>query len=335
MRYRSLRSEIIQTATKKNIPVLGEFELTAHCNLKCKMCYVVDSKAADLSTEKWKKIFKDAVDAGLLYGLLTGGEIFVRKDFTSLYTYLYDLGVRITLFSNGTVISDDIIETLKKRPPEQIMITLYGASDETYEVLTSDGLGFTKVKQNIKKLKAANINIALRTIPLKPIFNDIDDIIEFVKAQKTNLYYTQYIGPTREGTFSHKDLRLDPHDLLVFSDKIDKAFDYETKQINSTNTDKAICAALRSAYFINYKGFMQPCAMAYKPVKNVINKPFLKVFRSLAQTFQNIKFYDKCISCALREDCIQCYARRLLEKESSHCPPYLKALALNKKAMKS
>ncbi len=333
--YRSLRTSIIRNAAVTNTPVLGEFELTGRCNLKCKMCYVVDQTATDLPTDTWKKLFKQATDAGLLYALLTGGELFLRKDFSELYNYLYDLGVRITLFSNGIHIKDEIIETLKKRPPEQITITVYGASDATYETVTSDPRGFTKLNISIEKLKNANINFILRTIPLKPIYDDLENIIAFVEKQNTQLYYTQYIGPTRDGAFSHKAMRLEPKDLIKFSKTLEEAFGFESRKTFSTSTKQATCAALKSAYFINYKGMMQPCAMAYKPTKSILEDTFINTFKSLSKTYQQIEKYDGCYSCDLKSDCIQCYARRLLEKEVNHCPPYLKQLAIYKRQVKS
>jgi radical SAM protein with 4Fe4S-binding SPASM domain len=331
--YQELRRKLISDAAKQNIPILGEFELTGRCNLRCKMCYVVDQNAKDLSTDNWKHIFNDAKDAGLLFALLTGGEIFIRDDFITLYNYLYDLGVRITLFSNGIYIPDSIIEALTIRPPEYIALTLYGANDDTYRTVTSHTTGFTTIDKNIKKLLKANINTVLRTIPLVPIYEDLEAMINYVKSLGMTLSYTEYIGPTRTGAFAHKALRLDPEDLLKFSQTINQAFTKSShlKEPINLTTKPSTCAALKSAYFINYQGYMQPCAMAYKPVISVLDNPLNKAFKDLGKTLASMDTFKDCLSCSLKSSCLTCYARRLLENDLDACPPYLKAYAILKK----
>ena len=74
------------------IPVAGNFELTARCNFGCKMCYVHDSDGTDeLSADQWIEIGRQAVEKGMVFLLLTGGEPFLRKDFKEIYYCLYFL----------------------------------------------------------------------------------------------------------------------------------------------------------------------------------------------------------------------------------------------------
>ncbi|MDD3865437.1 MAG: radical SAM protein, partial [Candidatus Izemoplasmatales bacterium] len=128
--YKEIRNRLLIAGAKQIQPIIGEFELTSRCNFTCAMCYVKENlPSTDLTTRTWKTIFKAAVDAGMVYALLTGGEPFTRPDFTELYTFLFDMGVKITVYSNGSLLTDKIIETFTIRPPEFIGITLYGASD--------------------------------------------------------------------------------------------------------------------------------------------------------------------------------------------------------------
>lgn len=328
MNYRELRSKIINDAAKANIPVLGEFELTSHCNLACKMCYVVDNQSKDLTTEEWKRIFKQAYDSGLIFALLTGGELFVRNDFVELYNYLFDLGVRITLFTNGIFISDQVIDCLTKRPPEYLAITVYGASNETYELVTSVKYGFDQLIVSLEKLRENRINTVLRTIPLLPIYQELDKIIGFAKEFDLKLYHAQYLGPTKKGEFPHQELRLNASDLLDFTKRIEVAFDSSAKETENHSVDWQSCAALKSGYFINYEGLMMPCALAYKPARSVLGENhLLQTFQILSKELIELESNLECTDCKYLYNCIQCYARRLLEGTDKKCAPYLKAYA--------
>lgn len=78
-RYEAVRKFLNFKAREKGIPISGTFELTPLCNLDCKMCYVHLNKAQmqgaqHLSVEQWKQLMQQAIDAGMMYARLTGGE---------------------------------------------------------------------------------------------------------------------------------------------------------------------------------------------------------------------------------------------------------------------
>ena len=66
-------------AAQAGIPLSGTFELTARCNLDCKMCYIHkkanDSlvKKSEMSAAEWIDIARTAQKAGMFLLLVTGG----------------------------------------------------------------------------------------------------------------------------------------------------------------------------------------------------------------------------------------------------------------------
>ncbi len=326
--YRELKSKIINQASVTNTPVVGEFELTSRCNFVCPMCYVADNSVKqELSTEAWKQIFSEAVEAGLVYALLTGGEALTRVDFVVLYEYLYDLGVKITVYTNGYFINDAIYEAFMKRPPELVAITLYGASNKTYEIVTKSKNGFDNVKNNILSLKEKNIPVALRVIPLPEVYKDLDLLIEFVKEYELTLGYFLYIGPSLNKDFQG---RLNPDELNDFECKIISAFPKkQNKTIVDYDTAKT-CAALKSGYFINHLGYMQACAMMPYPKKKLISGKLKETFVELAEVWKDMEKCSDCEACSYIRECIQCVARRYLEGDVAKCGDYLYQIALKR-----
>jgi hypothetical protein len=67
---------------------------------------------------------------------IPAGEIFARRDFLDIYTYAKKKGFIITLFTNGTMITERIADHLVAWRPFAIEITLYGLTKATYEQLT-------------------------------------------------------------------------------------------------------------------------------------------------------------------------------------------------------
>lgn len=167
--YESLLTKMLfQKSSIKKIPLSGTFELSPVCNFDCRMCYVRKSpeevkchNRKMLNLEQWKKIADQAENAGMLYLLLTGGEPFLWPDFWELYMYLSKKGFLISINSNGSLIDEGVIEQLKERPPIRINITLYGASNATYEKLCKASNGFDKVDRAINLLKETGISVKL------------------------------------------------------------------------------------------------------------------------------------------------------------------------------
>ena len=87
MKYAEYVNRLFAKSAKRGIPLSGTFELTARCNLRCRMCYIHreendgEIKTEEFSSEEWLNIAKEAQQCGMLFLLLTGGEPFIRPDF--------------------------------------------------------------------------------------------------------------------------------------------------------------------------------------------------------------------------------------------------------------
>lgn len=119
-----LTDYLYSNASRMLVPLSGTFELSPVCNFSCRMCYVrktakevQESPRKILTLDDWRRIAKEAREAGLLYLLLTGGEPFLWPDFWTLYDELIDMGFLISINTNGSLIDDEAIAHLKRRPP--------------------------------------------------------------------------------------------------------------------------------------------------------------------------------------------------------------------------
>ena len=110
-KYGDWSLEVHQRLAGKRIPIGGSIELTQRCNNKCVHCYnnlaAGDNAAleSELSLDEHCRIIDEIADFGCLWLLLTGGEIFLRRDFLDIYSYAKQKGLLVTLFTNGTLIN--------------------------------------------------------------------------------------------------------------------------------------------------------------------------------------------------------------------------------------
>ena len=121
--YGELTGLVHQRFQGKRAPLEVSIEVTRRCPLDCLHCYnnlpMSDhaARAQELSLEEHRRLLDELVDAGCLWLLYTGGEIFARKDFLEIYTEAKKRGFLITLFTNGTMINERIADHLAEYRP--------------------------------------------------------------------------------------------------------------------------------------------------------------------------------------------------------------------------
>lgn len=102
----------LQKARQQHIPITGALELLPLCNMNCDMCYVRLSRSemecqGQLRTvDEWILLAQQMQKAGTLFLLLTGGEPLLFPDFKTLYLELRNMGMILTINTNGTLLGE-------------------------------------------------------------------------------------------------------------------------------------------------------------------------------------------------------------------------------------
>ena len=348
-----LTNSLFHRASQRKIPLSGTFEVSPMCNFDCKMCYVrlskeqVESHSRKMLTlDQWKRLADEAEKKGLLYLLITGGEPFLWPDFWELYEYVSRKGFVVSINSNGSMIDESAVERLKKCPPSRINITLYGATNETYERLCQTQNGFTKVDKAIRALKAAGIQVKLNCSLTPYNVCDLEKMIRYAEEQQVIIETNTYMFPP---------LRKDPGSIGVnhrFTPE--EAAQWQLKRyrlqygeekyknfaegickglINPMGLDescydpvdgKVRCRAGSAAFWITWDGYMTPCGMMPDPKSDVVENGFEKSWEKVIADTEKICLSGVCSECKNKGICHSCAAMAMAETgEFGKIPIYL------------
>lgn len=359
-----LGNKLINQARRKRIPIAGQFELTSRCNLKCSMCYVArpanDKEVLhkERSAEEWINLAREARDAGMLYLLLTGGEIFIRPDFKQIYEEISKMGLVVDLYTNATMITPEIAKWLGKIPPSRVGITLYGSSPETYKKVCGNASAYEDAIHGIDLLLAEGINVWLKTTVIKDNAKDFDELARFAESRGVQFGIVNYISPRRDGCNTcHESLRLSPSDLneyeicaneyfnnksndtLNMEESNDCSFetlsemDYSEETLISDTQDAFKCPSGKCAFWVTWDGRMTPCSLMNEPFALSFEKGFDIAWKELQQLSLTVPVCEECAQCELRDHCMTCPARLLSETGSfTKTAKYLCELAKLKKS---
>ena len=337
---KDFQKELALVAKVKRVPIGAQFELTACCNLDCKMCYVhnADSnalRARELSTDTWKRIFDEAYDMGLLFATLTGGECLLRKDFKDLYLHLWNKGVNITVFTNGTLIDDSYVDFFKKYPPKKIRISLYGSNEAAYQTVTGHK-GFQKAISACHKLKDAKIPVGVAVTPSSYMKNDFMNIRRLckesgIKCAPANFYLAKNRDNPEKNDYNltiEEIVSLATEEALLKGKSLTPIADPPMPCGSCTEAPVgAPCGAGRSGAFICWDGTMHPCASMHEGTASLLQMSYADAWEKTKALADSVLQGAECIGCPYDNVCPPCPVRRLDGVFSGHCNPEVCELA--------
>ncbi len=332
-------------------PLNGTFELTARCNLQCKMCLIrIDEKrmqelgGRERTTKEWIHMAQEAEEAGTIGLLLTGGEPMLRSDFIGLYQEIVKMGFIITLYTNATLINKEIREILSKYPPHKIGVTVYGASQETYKRVTGNANAYLQMIEGLDFLRKLPSQLQVRTTIIKDNINDLDQIANLASGLYAEFSISRIVTkPVRGGIAKVEDCRLTPEQsVAMFHDRnrkeiVDPFYKFADENPDLMLTDIGTleshacvaqefegmtvqkahkrtlygCEAGMTSYCITWDGKLIGCQM----LGDCWTDPFTNTFKKAWNDFPNIMKHPEkpreCESC--RTGCSACPATRLAE----------------------
>jgi MoaA/NifB/PqqE/SkfB family radical SAM enzyme len=308
--------ELDRKTEQERVPLSGTMDLTHQCNLRCAHCYlgnrtenIIDSKR-ELSTDLWFRIIDEFTEAGCLFLLLSGGEPLLRKDFKEIYRRLKTNGLLVTVFTNGTTITDDILDLFIDLPPHSVEISLYGATEETYERITGNRSAFHRCINGIEALVSNGIHLGLKTVLMTLNSQEFSGIKEIAKAFNTNFRFDAAIFPCFDGNKSPLDLRVTPQEAIEkeFSDQETSRQwkEYYEKRKDLTFPDRLyLCGTGVTNFYIDPYGLLQPCVLVTDPSYNILNGSFSEGWRDVIPVVQE-KMAGKDYGCNRCKNMVLC-----------------------------
>lgn len=311
------------------IPVGGNFELTARCNFDCPMCYVhlsneeVEARGRELTAQQWISIAEQARDRGMMFVLLTGGEPLVRKDFFEIYGAMKEMGLLVSINSNGSTLQGENLARLIEDPPQRVNVSLYGGSRETYQTMCAND-AFDRVVDNIRQLKRAGIDVRIN-VSLTPYNQqDLEKIYDISKELHAPIKTAAYMYPpirvhgdcghrfTAEDSAMHTvrwdQLRFSPENFQKRVEGHRALVAVEEKECIVDPDTGVSCRAGSTSFWMTWDGRMLPCGMMPGPATFPLEVGFDAAWDELRRLTAKLPNPAKCTACKYRDLCSVCSA---------------------------
>jgi PqqA peptide cyclase len=190
-------------------------ELSYQCPLHCPYCSnPVDIGGeryrAELETEHWTRVFREARALGVLQLALTGGEPMLRRDLDELVAAGREAGLYSTLVTAGTLLTRERAAALKDAGLDHVQVSIQSPHPEENDWIAGNR-SFDKKIAAARAARELGFPLTINCVLHRRNLDRIEEVLllaEELGAQRVELANTQYYGwavpnqqalmPTRE-----------------------------------------------------------------------------------------------------------------------------------------
>src|SRR5213594_2082697 len=202
------------TSTISN-PLALIAELTHRCPLHCVYCsnpLEMQSRASELPSEVWSRIFKEAADAGVLQADLTGGEPLARTDIVDLIRAARAAGLYVNLITSGLPMDEAKLAALVEAGLDHIQLSFKGAREDTANEISGTKSHAHKLRVLVW-VKQHRVALTLNFVIHRGNIDQLEEMValaESSSATRIEFANVQYYG----WAFANRESLLPTHEQL-------------------------------------------------------------------------------------------------------------------------
>ncbi len=202
-------------AARHRIPLQAMIELTYGCNLRCVHCYNPTHQAkGELATEEVHRILDELAEAGSLSISFTGGELFTRRDVFEIFRYARAKGFAITILTNATLITPERADQIQALKPERVEVSIYGATQETYERVTRVPGSYQRFLNGVRLLREREVPLVIKMPVMTLNVHEVEQAKTMVQGWGIRFVFCTEIIPRVDGSLEPLQYRLAPEDVV-------------------------------------------------------------------------------------------------------------------------
>jgi len=212
---------LFEKSARQRVPVEAMIELTYGCNLRCVHCYNPTHQAKDeLATAQITALIDQLAEAGCLRLEFTGGEIFTRRDLFEILAYAKGKGFAVTLLTNATLITPERADRIQALRPHRVEISIYGATQETYEHVTRVPGSFQTFLIGVQLLRERAVPLLIKMPVMTLNHHEVLQAKALVEGWGIKFVYSTEIHSRVDGSHEPLQYRLAPPEVVRIDDAV-------------------------------------------------------------------------------------------------------------------
>ncbi|MCP4675773.1 MAG: GeoRSP system radical SAM/SPASM protein [Deltaproteobacteria bacterium] len=317
----------MRNSSLPSAPLIINWTLTNQCNFCCQHCYSRADTNDDLDTDTILRLIEKAANAKVLSLNFGGGEPLLREDLFEIIRFATDLGLAVSMNSNGFIIDRQTVFNLKASGIKKVGISIDSPKAAVHDAFRKTEQSHARALYALVHLNDAGIETSVSSVICKINSNDLQGLMDMaisVGASSINFHDFKCSGL---GYTNRSALDLDPgqwhevyQDAVALKESVGELQVMIDDPIVSLIGHKdaeslvkgSVCGKL--SLCIKADGAITPCGFIPTVIGNLIDDDLLEVWRNspVLEAMRNKHAQGKCAGCSCYEDCLGgCSARAL------------------------
>lgn len=214
-----------------NTPLIGQWEITRECNLRCIFCYNNSGKKLpnELTHDEKKNIAQQIVNAKIYRMCISGGEPILCPSYWNIAKIFKEGKILCNTISNGWNINEENAPLFTKYF-DSIQISIDGSKKETHDKLRCKKGSWEKAVNACRLIKRNNGIISIATVATPANFNEIEKIIDLAYSLDAVCISIDEAKCTGRAANNIDDVMLSKNQSILLNEIVNK------KKIEYTNT---------------------------------------------------------------------------------------------------
>jgi AdoMet-dependent heme synthase len=318
----ALMHEMSERALRLGVPFSAQLDLTYRCNEQCVHCYLDHEDHGEMTTAEIKHLLKEMAEAGVFILTLSGGEIFLRKDFFEILECARALTFCVKLKTNAVLIREAQAARLRDLGVQSVQISIYSHRPEVHDAITKVPGSLQRSIKAIRFLKSQGLKVILANVLMTDNMQDYHGVRTLAEELGAEYTLDPTITPMMDGDRSTLDLNAGESALReLFRDEFfvgnAEEFCALPPAPDAESLSALPCSAGHTACYVSPYGEFYPCVQFPLSCGNVRQQRFIDIWRNSEQLKEvrsiRLKDLSSCSQCAHGSTCTRCPGLAFME----------------------
>lgn len=300
-----------QISAKLGVPYSASIEILTKCNFDCVHCYIPEH-TQEMPTKTVLQIIDQMKELGVFELMLTGGEIFLHKGIMEIISYARSKGLRVTLFSNISLLDNDTVSQLAALYVMEVSTTIFSLDPKVNDAITQRTGSLKRILKSIELLKKYRIPTEIKVPVMQQNKNDYIQIRNFCAENGLKFNYSTAITARTNGDQLPCSFCLEKEDLKNVLRDIEG-----NATVRKFHGETQVCHAVSNSFHVDVVGNVTPCISFPYTYGNVYSQSLKEIWYSAKERSSLIALQKKdltdCAECDLRDWCVRCPGLALSE----------------------
>lgn len=304
------------------------WELTRNCNLNCLHCRASatgGTHTGELTLPECTRLLDEIRSFSDPTIILTGGEPLLREDIFQIISHGAQIGLRMVIAINGTLLDREKAYRLKKGGIKRVSMSLDGIDRDSHDRFRGVKGSFDAVIRGAETLNAVGMPFQINTTVTRLNAGDLERMYDLVKSIGAVGWHVFLLVPVGRA----EELKGEELNAAMYEDALEGLYKMETRNEIELKVTCAPhyyrivkekggvpkspgCLGGKSFMFISHRGVAQPCGYLEVPSGDVREWGVKRVWEG-SPVFNELRRLDsykgKCGRCKYLKICGGCRAR--------------------------